>query len=112
MVRRPPRSTRTYTLFPYTDALPIYDTVDRRETEAGALADILGGEKRLEDLLDDALRNAGAGIAHLDQHVVRRSEEPTSETPVTNAHLVCRLLLEKKQNSNVTNTNITNKNQK
>src|SRR3546814_9558213 len=26
-----------------------------------------------------------------------RSEEHTSETPVTNAHLVCRLLLEKKQ---------------
>src|SRR3546814_6867929 len=25
-----------------------------------------------------------------------RSEEHTSETPVTNAHLVCRLLLEKK----------------
>src|SRR3546814_3659399 len=28
-----------------------------------------------------------------------RSEEHTSETPVTNAHLVCRLLLEKKKNN-------------
>src|SRR3546814_9017493 len=28
---------------------------------------------------------------------VKRSEEHTSETPVTNAHLVCRLLLEKKK---------------
>src|SRR3546814_5721999 len=28
-----------------------------------------------------------------------RSEEHTSETPVTNAHLVCRLLLEKKNNN-------------
>src|SRR3546814_2110396 len=28
---------------------------------------------------------------------VGRSEEHTSETPVTNAHLVCRLLLEKKK---------------
>src|SRR3546814_4444421 len=27
-----------------------------------------------------------------------RSEEHTSKTPVTNAHLVCRLLLEKKKN--------------
>src|SRR3546814_9998228 len=27
-----------------------------------------------------------------------RSEEHTSETPVTNAHLVCRLLLAKKKN--------------
>src|SRR3546814_1845168 len=26
MIRRPPRSTRTDTLFPYTDALPIFDT--------------------------------------------------------------------------------------
>src|SRR3546814_10796838 len=30
---------------------------------------------------------------------IQRSEEHTSETPVTNAHLVCRLLLEKKQNT-------------
>src|SRR3546814_4809394 len=29
-----------------------------------------------------------------------RSEEHTSETPVTNAHLVCRLLLEKKKRTN------------
>src|SRR3546814_7651131 len=29
-----------------------------------------------------------------------RSEEHTSETPVTNAHLVCRLLLEKKKINN------------
>src|SRR3546814_447431 len=35
-----------------------------------------------------------------------RSEEHTSETPVTNAHLVCRLLLEKK-NHNYTNTTLT-----
>src|SRR3546814_8409971 len=30
----------------------------------------------------------------------RRSEEHTSEPPVTNAHLVCRLLLEKKNTNN------------
>src|SRR3546814_4681273 len=29
--------------------------------------------------------------------ILDRSEEHTSETPVTNAHLVCRLLLEKKK---------------
>src|SRR3546814_2147041 len=29
-----------------------------------------------------------------------RSEEHTSGTPVTNAHIVCRLLLEKKKNRN------------
>src|SRR3546814_2874798 len=31
--------------------------------------------------------------------VAKRSEEHTSELPVTNAHLVCRLLLEKKKNT-------------
>src|SRR3546814_10480965 len=31
-----------------------------------------------------------------------RSEEHTSETPVTNAHLVCRLLLEKKKTTKKT----------
>src|SRR3546814_3587564 len=35
---------------------------------------------------------------HLDRHLEgHRSEEHTSELPVTNAHLVCRLLLEKKK---------------
>src|SRR3546814_9483027 len=33
--------------------------------------------------------------------VMGRSEEHTSELPVTNAHLVCRLLLEKKKNKNL-----------
>src|SRR3546814_2196649 len=49
--------------------------------------------------------NAGckeADIAYLKQNLegdVRlRSEEHTSELPVTNAHIVCRLLLEKKKN--------------
>jgi len=29
------------------------DAIDRRQAEAGALADFLGGEERLEDLVDD-----------------------------------------------------------
>src|SRR3546814_3150189 len=32
-----------------------------------------------------------------EYYLEKRSEEHTSETPVTNAHLVCRLLLEKKK---------------
>ena len=48
------------------------DAVDGREAEAGALADFLGREERLEDLVDDLRRNAGAGVGHLDQHVVGR----------------------------------------
>ena len=46
------------------------DAVDRRKAEAGAFADFLGGEERLEDLLDDVGRNAGAGIADLDEHII------------------------------------------
>ncbi len=46
------------------------DAIDRRQPEAGALADLLGREERLEDLFDDVGRNADAGIAHLDQHIV------------------------------------------
>src|SRR3546814_9899654 len=43
-----------------------------------------------------------------------RSEEHTSELPVTNAHLVCRLLLEKKNTTiiNIYNTIITHKKNK
>src|SRR3546814_281726 len=36
MIRRPPRSTRTDTLFPYTDALPIFAVVLRDVRAVGA----------------------------------------------------------------------------
>src|SRR3546814_3754656 len=36
-----------------------------------------------------------------------RSEEHTSELQVTNAHLVCRLLLEKKNKQNITKIGVT-----
>src|SRR3546814_5237251 len=39
-----------------------------------------------------------------------RSEEHTSETPVTNAHLVCRLLLEKKKTRESDTNNSVNQN--
>src|SRR3546814_5692816 len=68
----------------------------------------------------DHLKRIGIGVGHdgrhhrlhrreperqpacemLDQYAdepLIRSEEHTSETPVTNAHIVCRLLLEKKK---------------
>src|SRR3546814_3689521 len=68
MIRRPPRSTRTDTLFPYTTLFRSYRC-------------------RLLPCLSARLRGWCA----------RRSEEHTSELQVTNAHLVCRLLLEKKK---------------
>src|SRR3546814_11712947 len=62
MIRRPPRSTRTDTLFPYT-------TLFRSEADAGALADRLGGEEGIEDARADFGRHAGAAVAHGDAHL-------------------------------------------
>ena len=43
------------------------DAVDHRQAEPGALADFLGGEERLEDLLDHLGRNAACRCLDLDQ---------------------------------------------
>src|SRR3546814_4999660 len=75
MIRRPPRSTRTDTLFPYTT---LFQSV---------------ADQRLHPLLDppqDILLgfDLGGPFAQIGRAHVR--------TPVTNAQLVCRLLLEQK----------------
>ena len=43
------------------------DAVDHRQAKPGALADLLGGEERLEDLLKMLVRDAGAGVLDLQQ---------------------------------------------
>src|SRR3712207_7299382 len=87
MIRQPPRST----LFPYT-------TLFRSHHSGGPRTSLLrpGGPVSVPpDLMDDlalardAARRAGA--------VVMRSEEHTSELQ-SRQYLVCRLLLEKKNN--------------
>src|SRR3546814_13970499 len=84
MIRRPPRSTRTDTLFPYT-------TLFRSRLFAVTFAP-------KSSALGWAVGTFGEIIATTDGGKTwKRSEEHTSELPVTNAHLVCRLLLEKKQ---------------
>src|SRR3546814_10544035 len=106
MIRRPPRSTRTDTLFPYTTLF--------RSGEGGVIGDAglthqgrVGGQA-LDPWLGGHRLHAveiGAVGEDLDLEVVDRchrharsprSEEHTSCTPVTNAHLVCRLMLETK----------------
>ena len=47
------------------------EAIHHRQAEPGALADLLGGEEGLEDLVDDLLRDTCAGILDLDQHIVR-----------------------------------------
>src|SRR5947209_12459978 len=80
MLLRPPRST----LFPYNDALPIFPGVGGHLLEAQRHALAL-----LVDVEDDA-----ADLVALGDH---RSEEHTSELQ-SRQYLVCRLLLEKKNN--------------
>src|SRR3546814_9003518 len=84
MLRRPPRSTRTDTLFPYTTLF--------RSTPARLAVWRAKAQER-------AARQAGfayAAYGHLKLFSIEIGRAHVS-TPVTNAHLVCRLLLEKKQ---------------
>src|SRR5258707_8496299 len=87
MIRRPPRST----LFPYTTLFrspapaALYD-LGRRIGAPASLAEIGMLSSHLERAADLA---------------VERSEEHTSELQ-SRQYLVCRLLLEKKKNINIT----------
>src|SRR3546814_7975116 len=101
-IRRPPRSTRTDTLFPYTT---LFRSALRSRRSARPAID------RCRARLPAVYARRRAAVAGLRRpggppgrasHAHRRpgderSEEHTSETPVTNAHLVCRLLLEKQK---------------
>ena len=48
------------------------DAVHGGQAQAGALAHLLGGEERLEHLVQVLRRDADAGVGHLDQHIVAR----------------------------------------
>src|SRR3546814_5381624 len=91
-IRRPPGATRTDTLFPYTTLFRSHDrgggpgerTVDAESHDDERDAD---GEPT-PGLRDERRPHPGEEIGRA--HVC---------TPVTNAHLVCRLLLEKTQHT-------------
>src|SRR3546814_3446266 len=96
MIRRPPRSTRTDTLFPYTT---LFRSVAHRRHHRVAVA----AQHEGRDVLDGHLELLGQEVAearrvehagHADDLQIGRAHVLT---PVTNAHLVCRLLLEKKK---------------
>src|SRR3546814_10112930 len=107
MIRRPPIYTRTDTLFPYTTLFPSEDRQAEHPTSDVELA------RRAERAAARALQAHPAG-RHVDQRRARRGEHVAIArealarlvgpgeigrahvwTPVTNAHLVIRLLLEK-----------------
>src|SRR3546814_14702658 len=66
MIRRPPRSTRTDTLFPYT-------TLFRSETERGAHVGLVVQKYGGSSVAD------AEGIKRVAKRIVERSEEHTSE---------------------------------
>src|SRR5256885_12789152 len=102
MIRRPPRST----LFPYTTLFRSDLKQARRAAERGEKAEAAG---RLEEALaayEEAARYAPQDMSYATRAAALRSrlvrsEEHTSELQ-SPCNLVCRLLLEKKNNSALT----------
>src|SRR3546814_5382635 len=83
MIRRPPRSTRTDTLFPYTTLF---------RSGADQIADAAHVDHRMIE------PRAGERAGEVRDHRGAGDRKSTRLNSVTNAHLVCRLLLEKKKN--------------
>src|SRR3546814_5749124 len=76
MTRRPPRSTRTDTLFPYTTLFRSYDVVDAHRGEPSPETGLPGTWARMNNA---AVRAAGIDPAPLHDAMSGRSEEHTSE---------------------------------
>src|SRR3712207_7581929 len=102
MIRRPPRST----LFPYTTLFrslaglriqaggPVHPLHEGRAPDELAV----GAVERIAEAVAvrgqrQAARAIAAGGGQVDEHLLRRSEEHTSELQ-SRQYLVCRLLLE------------------
>src|SRR3546814_8245275 len=114
MIRRPPRSTRTDTRFPYTtlfrSGLVHSQRVLLALTQAGVSREDSyryvqrnamkvwesDGQLSLMELLKADPDVAAALTAEQIEEKFNQIGRAHVRTPVTNAHLVCRLLLEKK----------------
>src|SRR5687767_15499308 len=90
MIRRPPRST----LFPYTTLFRSHGADQARRRPEHPLRI---HERRRKSILPLPVRLMARGARHA-VHLADRSEEHTSELQSL-AYLVCRLLLEKKNNT-------------
>src|SRR3546814_2321718 len=102
MIRRPPRSTRTDTLFPYTSLFRsdrIGDSCRRRARASRGLW-MLPLSLDIPLMKRAAARRPETLLAHLGRDPAKIGRAHV-RTPVTNAHLVCRLLLEKKNTNNM-----------
>src|SRR3546814_2502798 len=105
MIRRPPSSTRTDTLFPYTTLFRSHERAERAQHEERAadvftepvdllvaLIGLAGFLAALGDARDDAHDDAAQDADDEDRTSTRLNS-------VTNAHLVCRILLEKNKHT-------------
>src|SRR3546814_3426427 len=92
MIRRPPRATRTDTLFPYTT---LFRSCRGRRGRACAASRQRRRGNALIMAVIEALQPLG------ERSGLGRDRKSTRLTPVTNAHLVCRLLLEKKKHKSI-----------
>src|SRR3546814_5344789 len=102
MLRRPPRSTRTDTLFPYTTLFRSWE--NRRDIYLRGIANSFSAlDRRFRShdgfkigsrlIIERALNDSRSYWTDYNRQIGRAHVR----TPVTNAHLVCRLLLEKKK---------------
>src|SRR3546814_9815385 len=100
MSRLPPRSTRTDTLFPYTTLFrSLYSSAFLGEIWRGCIESIPRTQWEASDCL---AFNKAQTLAYIILPQAFRVAIPQIgrahvRTPVPNAHLVCRLLLEKKK---------------
>src|SRR3546814_2164285 len=106
MVRRPPRSTRTDTLFPDTTLFRSDDALDHggdeRRQSRGELA--LGIQRRNDDRDHGAKPIASAGSAAIGPLGLKRSEEHTSELQSLMRISYAVFCLKKKNNKNTNYT--------
>src|SRR3546814_7618381 len=106
MILRPPRSTRTDTLFPYTTLFRSrQSSLPSSASRASRLPSGCPMNSRSEAVVRMPLPCAseyGMRFFHFTRLEIGRAHVCT---PVTNAHLVCRLLLEKKNNTQKSKSN-------
>src|SRR3546814_9930143 len=108
MVPRPPRSTRTDTLLPYTSLFRSAVAAAAAARDRPVVLYFPAGTYRVRswpDMPDFATVLGDGGDSSVvfcedDVTLIRLEKIGRAHvrTPVTNAHLVCRLLLEKKNN--------------
>src|SRR3546814_9753393 len=110
MIRRPPRSTRTDTLFPYTTLFRSYIVSDSGAITVPLIGAVDAEGRTVAELEEEIARQLSEGILvnpNVTAEVVTRSEEHTSELQSLMRISYAVFCLKKKTNtSNVTSNHI------